>query len=83
MSRRWYRNTLIWLNAASGACAFMATAWVAAADSLPIPKWSAVLIGSVVAAANVGLHFIISDPTVVHDIERSDGRKGKSRDGAS
>lgn len=75
MKRRWWRNTLIWLNAASGGVAFMATAWAVLGDSLPLPKWVGVLIGSVVAAANVGLHFVISDPKVMKDIEAADGRK--------
>lgn len=69
--RKWWHNTLIWLNAASGGIAFLATAWAALGDALPFPKWVALLIGASVAAINVGLHFVISDPSIIKDIDES------------
>jgi hypothetical protein len=70
--RRWWRNTLIWLNAASGAVAFLAIGWGAMGDALPWPKWAAILLGSIVAGINVALHFIITDASVLRDIKEHD-----------
>lgn len=71
--KAWYRSKIIWFNAAAGGVAFVAGAWQLYADAIPLPKWAVLLAGSIVAAANVGLRFITSDPLTVKRIDQSDG----------
>lgn len=61
----WWKSRTIWFNTAAGGVAFMA------ADTgvtHHLPDWIASLYGTVVAAANVGLRFITTDPIVAQKL---------------
>lgn len=74
-TKPWWRSKTIWFNAAAGGVAFIAGAWSAYADALPLPKWAVLVLGGVVAAVNVGLRFVTTDPVTLKRMDDSDGFK--------
>ena len=64
----WWKSKTIWLNAAAGGVAFAAGAWDAYSGTLALPKGLVLLLGSLVAAANVGLRFVTTDPVVLKEL---------------
>jgi len=69
-NKPWWQSKIIWFNAAAGGAAFIAGAWQVYADSLPIPKWAVLLLGGFVAAVNVGLRFITTDPVTIGRMDK-------------
>ena len=63
----WYLSKVLWFNALAGAFAFAATFWDRVAAMLP-PEHG-LIGGMIVAAVNVGLRFITTDPISMRQIE--------------
>jgi hypothetical protein len=69
--KAWWKSKTIWLNTAAGGVAFLATSWDAI--SAHLPTWAGPTFGAVLAAANVGLRFVTSDPITLKQIDQADG----------
>ena len=66
----WYKSRVIWFNALAGGAAFVASVWPILQNQ--IPTWAYISFGAVVAAVNIGLRFITSDPVTSRQMDDRD-----------